>query len=227
MHARPKTSASCGRSHCDTRRSSRAVDRDARIRKRRACSAGAGEPRNDRQLRGSRGHDGHEHRSHDGERKPRVESGQLGHRVPARPRERRGAERGQCCGGAGAVGSGHCVQRRRRADARDYCGRGHPRRADADRRRLQRRGPRPDRNPHARRAGRQRGRLHLPGGVDAHHRVGESGEAGQRRLAVQRLLAGRKLSDARDYHELQGDDPRPHVHRAEHRRHGGRQAAGP
>ena len=102
----------------------------------------------------------------------------------------------------------------------------HARRADADPRRLQRRGPRPDRNPHARRAGRQRGRLRLPGGVDAHHRVGESGGARQRRLAVQRLLEGRKLGDARHDHELQGNDPRPRVDHGEYRRHGGRPAAG-
>ena len=46
----------------------------------------------------------------------------------------------------------------------------------------------------------------------------------QRRSAVQRLLAGRKLGDAGHYHDLQGDDPRPHVDRAEDRRHGGRPA---
>ena len=70
------------------------------------------------------------------------------------------------------------------------------------------------------------GRLRLPGGVDADHRVGEPGGAGQRRLPVQRLLEGRKLGDARDDHELQGNDPRPRVDHGEHRRHGGRPAAG-
>ena len=45
--------------------------------------------------------------------------------------------------------------------------------------------------------------------------------------AVQRLLAGRKLGHARHHHDLQGDDPRPHVDRAELRRHGGRPAARP
>ena len=56
---------------------------------------GAGQPRNGRRLRGSRRLDGHEHGSHDRERRPRVEPRHLGHRLPARPHERRRAERGQ------------------------------------------------------------------------------------------------------------------------------------
>ena len=47
---------------------------------------------------------------------------------------------------------------------------------------------------------------------------GQQGGAHQRRLSLQRLLAGRQLGDPGHDHELQGHDHGPHLDRAEQRR---------
>ena len=78
---------------------------------------------------------------------------------------------------------------------------------------------RADRGAHARRPGRPQLRLHLPGRLDADHRVREPREPHQRRAALQRLLAGRQLRDVRDDVGLRRQRHGPDVDLAEQRRH--------
>ena len=62
------------------------------------------------------------------ERRPRLEPGHLCYRLPARPHERRCAERGQSCGGASEGGPDRCLRRGSGAGTRDPCGCEHTRR---------------------------------------------------------------------------------------------------
>ena len=70
-----------------------------------------------------------------------------------------------------------------------------------------------------RRAWRSQRRLRLPGRVDGHDRLRQPGRAGQRRTAVQRLLAGRQLRDPRNRLRLPRQHPRVHEHHGDHWRH--------
>ena len=72
-------------------------------------AGGIREPPNSRRIRGSRRLDRDEHRPHDSERRPRLEPRHLCYRLPARPHERRCAERGQSCGGASEGGPDRCL----------------------------------------------------------------------------------------------------------------------
>ena len=59
-----------------------------------------------------------------------------------------------------------------------------------------------DRHPHAQRPGQPERRLHLQDREHAHDRERLVGRRDQRRLAVQRVLAGRQLRDARNDHDV-------------------------
>ena len=80
---------------------------------------------------------------------------------------------------------------------------------------------------HPRRRGRSQRAVRLRDRLDADHRIGQLGRAGQRRLPVQRLLAGRQLGDARHHHGVPGQPDGAHEHLAEQRRHGDRPDARP
>ena len=84
---------------------------------------------------------------------------------------------------------------------------------------------RADRDAHARRPGRSERRLRLPGRLDADHRVGEPGQARQRRAGLQRVLEGRQLRHARDRHGPRRQHPGADVDLDERRRHAARPGA--
>ena len=103
-----------------------------------------------------------------------------------------------------------------------------PRQQDADRRRLPVHLVRAAHRPaHARRPGQPQRPVRLPDRLDADHGLGQLGRADQRRLPVQRLLAGRQLGDARHHHGVPGQRDGAHVHLAEQRSHGDRADARP
>ena len=69
-------------------------------------------------------------------------------------------------------------------------------------------------------AGRPQRAVRLRDRLGADHRLGQLGPADQRRLAVQRLLAGRQLGHARHHHGVPGQPDGAHVDLAEQRGHG-------
>ena len=163
---------------------------------------------------------GHQHRPVGAQRRPRGLPRHVARRLrPSRGRQRRHARNDAVAAQAQSdlttaynVAAGQPV-----SAANDLTGTG-PRRPDADRRRLPLQLRRPAHGPaHARRPGRSQRAVRLRDRLDADHRVGQLGGAGQRRLTLQRLLAGRQLGHARHHHGLPGQPDGAHEHHPEQR----------
>ena len=200
--------------------------RDARRCAGRVRRAGHGGAGNSQHLRRTRGQHRHEHRSERHQRRRRPRSWDL--RSPA-------FRRASCNAGTIHISDGVALQAKsdlttayndaagRSSTASDFL---RPRRSHADVRGVHLRDlTRAQRRPHPRRPGRPERRIHLPGRIDPHHRLGKPRHADRRGAGLQRVLAGRQLGHDRNRQSVRREHPGPDVHLADDRRHAERQRA--